>query len=128
MSTFTKQLTAVNDAALAAANAASNSSLPDGATPKTDHEYLSAMIDSVLKSYQDQYIRITSGEFVLRFPASKLATIKAAAAGNEQLSAYLREVETNPYVYTGSTHVRSGIAMLVSAGLLTQAEADVILG
>jgi ABC-type Fe3+ transport system substrate-binding protein len=128
MSTFTKQLTAVNDAALAAANAAANAALPADAAPLTDHEYLGKVIDSVLKSYQDQYIRITSGEFVLRFPAAKLATIKAAAAGNEQLAAYLREVETNPYVYTGSTHVRGGIAMLVSAGLLTQAEADVILG
>lgn len=127
MSTFTKTLTAVNDAALAAANAAANAALPEDATPLTDHEYLSKILDGVLKSWQDLHIRITSGEFVLRFPPAKIAAIKAAAQSNEQLAAYLAEVEANPYVYTGSTHVRNGIATLVAAGLLTQAEADVIL-
>jgi hypothetical protein len=127
MSTFTKQLTAVNDAALAAANAVANASLPDGATPLTDHEYLSAVLDGVLKSYQDQYSRLTSGAFLLRFPAGKIDQIKAAAASNAQLAAYIAEVEANPYVYTGSTLVRGGIALLVQSGLLTQAQADVIL-
>lgn len=127
MSTFTKTLTAVNDAALAAANAAANAALPEGGTPLTDHEYLSAVLDAVLKSYQDQYIRITSGAFLLRFPPGKIDTIKAAAASNAQLAEYIAEVEANPYVYTGSTLVRGGIAMLVQAGLLTQAQADVIL-
>ena len=127
MSTFTKQLTAVNDAALAAANAAANAALPEDATPLTDHEYLSAVLDGVLKSYQDQYIRITSGAFLLRFPTGKIDAIKAAAASNAQLAEYIAEVEANPYVYTGSTLVRGGIAMLVQSGLLTQAQADVIL-
>jgi len=128
MSTFTKTLTAVNDAALAAANAAANAALPDGATPLTDHEYLSAVLDGVLKSYQDQYIRLTSGAFLLRFPAGKVDQIKAlAAAGNTDLADYIAEVEKAPYVYTGSTLVRGGIAMLVQSGLLTQAQADVIL-
>lgn len=127
MSTFTKTLTAVNDSALAAANAAANAVLPEGATPKTDHEYLSVVLDGVLKSYQDQYIRITGGAFLLRFPPGKIDTIKAAAASNAQLADYIAEVEANPYVYTGSTLVRGGIAMLVQAGLMTQAKADVIL-
>jgi hypothetical protein len=127
MTVFTKTLTAVNQAALAAANAASNAALPPEATPLTDLEYLNKVVDSVLKSYQDTYIKITSGEFVLRFPPAKLTAIKAAAAQNPALAAYLREVEANPYVYTGSTHVRTGIAMLVQAGLLTSAEADAVL-
>jgi hypothetical protein len=127
MSTFAKQLTAVNDAALAAANAAANAALPEGSAPLTDHEYLSRMVDAVLKSYQDQYIKITSGEFVLRFPPAKLATIRSAAASNQQLAAYIRDVESSPYVYTGSTLVQGGIAALVNAGLLTQSEADAIL-
>jgi hypothetical protein len=127
MSTFTKTLTAVNDAAIAASNAAANAGLPEGATPQTDHEYLDACIDVMLKSWQDQYIRITSGAFLLRFPAGKIDAIKAASASNAQLAAYIAEVEANPYVYTGSTLVRGGIAMLVQSGLLTQAQADVIL-
>jgi len=127
MSTFTKTLTAVNDAAIAASNAAANAGLPEGSTPKTDHEYLDACIDVMLKSWQDQYIRITSGAFLLRFPAGKIDQIKAAAASNAQLAEYIAEVEANPYVYTGSTLVRGGIAMLVQSGLLTQAQADVIL-
>lgn len=122
-----KDFSPVQDASLAAANAAANAALPADATPLTDDEYWDKVTDSVLKSYQDTYIKITSGEFVLRFPTSKLAAIKAAALQDPELAAYMREVETNPYVYTGSTHVRGGIAMLVSAGLLTQAEADVIL-
>lgn len=135
MSTFTKVLTEVNDAALAAANAAANAAIaaahandPDYVpAPLTDHEYLSGMIDRVLKSYQDEYIRVTSGAFLLRFPAGKIDTIKAAAQSNEQLAEYIAQVEANPYVYTGSTLVRGGIAMLVQSGLLTQAEADAIL-
>lgn len=127
MSTFTKTLTPVNDAALAAANAAANAALPQGATHLTDHEYLSAALDGVLTSYQDQYIRITSGAFLLRFPAGKIDQIKAAAASNAQRTAYIAEVEAKPYVYTGGTLVRGGIAVLVQSGLLTQTQADVIL-
>lgn len=130
MSTFTKTLTSVNDAALAAATSAYNASRPvtDPPTPElTPHQYLSTVLDTVLKSYQDQYIRITSGAFLLRFPPGRIDTIRAAAANNAQLNAYIAEVEANPFVYIGSTLVRNGIAFLVANGLLTQAEADVIL-
>lgn len=127
MSTFQKTLTAVNDAALQAATDAHNAGLAPEATPLTPHEYLSLLLDGVLKSYQDQYIRITSGAFLLRFPAGKIDQIRAAAAGNAQLADYIAQIEANPYVYTGSTLVRGGVAMLVSAGLLTQLQADVIL-
>lgn len=127
MSTFTKELTLVNDAALAAATAKANESLPEGDTPLTPHEYLSKLLDGVLKSYQDQYIKITGTAFLLRFPAGKIDAIKAAAQQNPDLAAYVAELEAAPYVYTGSTLVRTGIASLVTAGLLTQAQADVIL-
>lgn len=127
MSTFTKTLTPVNDKALAAACEVFNATLPQDATPLEPHQYLSQSIDTMLKSWQDQYIRIPAGEFLLRFPPGKIDTIKAAAQSNPQLAAYIEELRVNPFVYTGSTLVRGGIAMLVGAGLLTQAQADVIL-
>jgi hypothetical protein len=127
MSTFTKTLTTVNDKALALAAAAYNATLAQEVTPLTDHEYLDRVIGGALKSWQDQYIRIPASEFLLRFPAGKIDAIKAASASNQQLAAYVDELRANPYVYTGSTLVRGGIAMLVSGGLLTQAQADVIL-
>jgi hypothetical protein len=127
MSMFTKMLSAVDEAALAAANAAANAALPESAPPLTDHEYLSAVIDQVLASYQDQYIRITSGAFLLRFPPGKIDQIKAAAADSPQLAAHIAEIEASPYVYIGSAVVRGGIAALVQTGLLTQVEADAIL-
>ena len=61
-----KDFTPVQDAALAAANAAANAALPPDATPLTDDEYWDKVQTAVLKSYQDTYIKITSGEFVLR--------------------------------------------------------------
>ena len=127
MSTFLKTLTAVNDKALGIVTDLHNAGLQDGATPLTPHEYLAQMLDGVLKSWQDQHIKIPASDFLLRFPAGKIDAIKAAAAGNAQLAAYIEELRINPWVYTGSTLVRGGIAMLVGAGLLTQAQADVIL-
>jgi hypothetical protein len=127
MSTFTKVLTDVNDRALAAAAAEFNSTLPEDAEPLTDHQYLDRIVSGALKSWQDNFIRIPSSEFLLRFPAGKIDQIKAAAAGNPQLAAYIEELRVNPFVYTGSDLVRGGIATLVAAGLLTQAQANVIL-
>jgi hypothetical protein len=127
MSMYTKELTAVNDKALAIVTLLHNDGLPADVTPLTPHEYLSQVLDGVLKSWQDQHVRIPASEFLLRFPAGKIDTIKAAAGNNPQLAAYIEELRANPWVYTGSTLVRTGIAMLVGAGLLTQAQADVIL-
>lgn len=128
MSTFTKTLTDVNDKALAIVTELHNDTLPEGSTPLTPHQYLSQMLDGVLKSWQDQHIRITSGAFLLRFPAGKVDQLRSlAAAGNTQLAEYIAELEREPFVYTGSTKVRGGIAFLLANGLLTQAQADVIL-
>lgn len=128
MSNFTKTLTEVNDKALAIVTALHNDTLPEGATPLTPHEYLSHVMDGVLKSWQDQHIRIPASEFLLRFPAGKVDQLKAlAAGGNTQLQAYIEELRVNPWVYTGSTLVRGGVQFLVSGGLLTQEQANVIL-
>lgn len=133
MATFTKELTAVNEAGLAAAAAEYNNSndlslgKPADFVPLTPRQYLDLVVGKALKGMQDEHLRLTSGAFLLRFPPGKIDTIKAAAASNAQLAEYIAEVEANPYVYTGSTLVRGGIAMLVQAGLLTQAQADVIL-
>ena len=128
MSTFTKELTAVNDKALQLVTAAYNAALPAETEPLTDHEYLDKIISSALKSWQDEHIKIPASEFLLRFPAGKIDTIQElAAAGNTQLQGYIADLRTNAFVYTGSTLVRTGIGFLVSAGLLTQSEADVIL-
>lgn len=133
MATFTKELTAVNEAGLAAAAAEYNNSndlslgKPADFVPLTPHQYLDLVVGKALKGMQDEHLRLTSGAFLLRFPPGKIDTIKAAAASNAQIAEYIAEVEANPYVYTGSTLVRGGIAMLVQAGLLTQAQADVIL-
>lgn len=126
MSTFTKTLTAVNDKALAFAAAKYNAG--SGSAPVTDLEYLDIFLSGELKSWQDQYIKIPASEFLLRFPAGKVDAIKALAeAGNTQLQAYVNDLKVAPFVYTGSTLVRGGIASLVKSGLLTQAQADVIL-
>lgn len=134
MSTFTKELTDVNDSSLAGAAEAYNASgdlslgKPADFVPLTTHEYLDREIDRlILKPAQDQYLRITSGAFLLRFPPGKIDQIKLLAQSNAQLAEYIDEVEANPYVYIGSTLVRGGIATLVSANLITQNQANVIL-
>lgn len=127
MTTFTKTLTEVQAKALTAAAAEYNASLPESATPLSPLEYLDRIVTGALKSWQDNFIRIPSSEFLLRFPAGKVDQIKAAAVGNAQLAAYIEELRINPFVYTGSDLVRGGIALLVASGLLTQAQADVIL-
>lgn len=127
MSTFTKTLTTVNDRALEIVTNLHNAGLPEGSTPLTQHEYLSRILDGVLKSWQDQHIRIPASEFLLRFPPGKIDTIKAAAATNTTLAAYIEELRVEPFVYTGSDKVRGGVALLVTAGILTQSQANVIL-
>lgn len=133
MGTFSKTLTDVNELALEKAaeayNASNDLSLgkPDNFVPLAPHEYLSHEIDRLLKRFQDDHLRIPSGDFVLRFTPAEIGAIMAARQQSPQLDAYLTELTAAPLVYTGSALVRAGMASLVQAGLITQARHDEIL-
>lgn len=129
---FTYTLDAVQTKALEKAAATQSSAQPkleDGtdAPAITPEAYLSSVLASVLSSYSDQYLRVSSAAFVLRFAPAEIQAITAAGKANEQVAALLTELTEAQTVHTGSARVRGGIALLAQAGLLTQARASEIL-
>lgn len=81
--------------------------------------------DALRDQYRTDAIRTPA--FMRRFPPVKFAAIVAAAEQSPQLAAYLARLDESEWVWLGSTETQSGIAALVGAGLLTQAEADAVL-
>lgn len=84
---------------------------------------------AALDALRDRYCTdaITPQAFTRRFPRDKYPVILDAAEQNTDLAEYLDDLDNAPLVWLGSPKTQAGIASLVAAGLLTQAEADVIL-
>ncbi len=120
----------VQDKALQKLAEKHNAGLPAGHDPAHEIDgrgYLQMVIGQALTSYVAQALSIPSAQFVLRFTPAEIGAIMSARQQSTQLDAYLHELTAAPLVYTGSTLVRSGMASLVQAGLLTQARHDEIL-
>lgn len=90
---------------------------------------LHAMIDRELDRLRDQFRTdaIPTAAFIRRIPPAAYAAILGAAEQVPELAAYLARLDAEPVVWLGSTETQTGIAALVTGGLLTQAEADALL-
>jgi hypothetical protein len=96
--------------------------------PATAEAWLQRIVESACESYRDQYRSdaITSAAFILRFTDDELATIRAAAAQDQQLSAWMHRVQAEPLIWLGSDEVHAARQALVAAGLLSPERAEVI--
>jgi hypothetical protein len=96
--------------------------------PASAEAWLQRIVESACESYRDQYRSdaITSAAFILRFEPDELATIRAAAAQDQQLGAWMQRVQSEPLVWLGSDEVADAQQALVAAGLLRPERAEVI--
>jgi hypothetical protein len=96
--------------------------------PGTAEAWLQRVVESACESYRDQYRSdaITSAAFILRFEPDELATIRAAAAQDPQLGAWMHRVQAEPLIWLGSDEVAGARQALVAFGLLRPERAEVI--
>jgi hypothetical protein len=96
--------------------------------PGTAQQWLQRIVESACESYRDQYRSdaITSAALILRFTDDELATIRAAAAQDQQLGAWMYRVQSEPLTWLGSDEVADARQALVAAGLLRPERAEVI--
>jgi len=71
--------------------------------------------------------RIPVSAFVRRFPGPVMDAINAAALNNPTVAAILAQLDAVQTVRLGHPTTTQGVGYLVSVGLLTQAQADVVL-
>ncbi len=91
--------------------------------------FAEAELLAALDALRDRYRTdaVSPQQFTRRFPAAKYPLILAAAEQSPELAAYLDRLDSADAVWLGSPETQAGIASLVAAGLLTQAEADAVL-
>jgi hypothetical protein len=118
---------------IAAVNAAWIAGMPNteegrAEYPATAEEWLQRVIEGACESYRDHYRSdaITSAAFILRFQPDELATIRAAAAQDQQLGVWMQRVQSEPLVWLGSDEVQMARQALVAAGLLRPERPEVI--
>lgn len=71
--------------------------------------------------------RIQVSAFVRRFPGAAMDAINTAALSNPTVAAILAQLDAVTTVRLGHPTTVNGVGYLVSVGLLTQAQADVVL-
>ena len=71
--------------------------------------------------------RIPVSAFVRRFPGAAMDAINTAALSNPTVAAILAQLDAVQTVRLGHPTTTQGVGYLVSAGLLTQAQADAVL-
>ena len=71
--------------------------------------------------------RIPVSAFVRRFPGAVMDAVNAAAANDPTVAAILAQLDAVQTVRLGHPTTTNGVGYLVSVGLLTQAQADVVL-
>jgi len=89
--------------------------------------YVQAAIERVAESWAEStnVDRIPVSAFVRRFPGAVMDAVKASADPN--VIAILAQLDAVQTVRLGHPTTTQGIGYLVSAGLLTQAQADAVL-
>ena len=91
--------------------------------------YVQAAIERVAESWAETtgVDRIPVSAFVRRFPGAVMDAVKAAALSNPTVAAILAQLDAVQTVRLGHPTTTNGVGYLVSVGLLTQAQADVVL-
>ena len=114
---------------IAAVHAAYLASIPaDGPAPHASpQEYAQASMEQVATSWAETtgVDRIPVSAFVRRFPGAVMDAVKASA--DPSVIAILAQLDAVQTVRLGHPTTTQGIGYLVSAGLLTQAQADAVL-
>ena len=117
-------VTLTNPRHIAAAHAAWLAT-PDG--PEAVGQYVQAAIGRVAESWAEStgVDRIAVSAFVRRFPGAVMDAINASS--NPTVAAILAQIDAVQTVRLGHPTTTQGVGYLVSVGLLTQAQADVVL-
>lgn len=116
---------------IAAANAAYLATIPADPEATPPHAsvtaYVQAAIERVAESWAEStgVDRIPVSAFVRRFPGAVMDAVKASADPN--VIAILAQLDAVQTVRLGHPTTTNGVGYLVSVGLLTQAQADVVL-
>lgn len=129
-------VTLTNKRHLAAATAAYLATIPpaplEGQEP-TPAPYASAQayVQAQAERWADSWAdttgvdKIAVGAFVRRFPGSVMDAVKAS--GDPNVAAILAQLDAVTTVRLGHSTATQGVGYLVAAGLMTQAQADVVL-
>lgn len=124
-------VTLSNKRHIAAVHAAYLASIPaEGDAPYASPQaYAQSMFEDVAESWAEStnVDRISVAEFVMRFPGAAMDDCKAREPNDHVIAAILTELRTVKTVRLGHPTTVNGVAYLVSAGVLTQAQADVAL-
>ena len=124
-------VTLTNKRHIAAATAAYLATIPtdpEQAAPYASVDaYVQAAIERVAESWAEStnVDRIPVSAFVRRFPGAAMDAISASADPN--VIAILAQLDAVQTVRLGHPTTTNGVGYLVSIGLLTQAQADVVL-
>ena len=120
---------------LAAVHAAYIASIPTTDPPTTVGigGSVQGFVQAAIEQYAEQLAESTSVDriqvsaFVRRFPGAAMDAINAAALSNPTVAAILAQLDAVQTVRLGHPTTTNGVGYLVSIGLLTQAQADVVL-
>ena len=123
---------------LAAATAAYLATIPTQPDPPAEpipapyasvDAYVQAAIERVAESWAEStnVDRIPVSAFVRRFPGAAMDAINTAALSNPTVAAILAQLDAVQTVRLGHPTTTNGVGYLISVGLLTQAQADVVL-
>lgn len=93
----------------------------------TAESYLQARVSDMLSDYCRQHCRISGAAFIDRFTAAEWAALKDARTANQQLAAAAAPLLQGQRVELAGPLAQSGVALLVSLGLLTQLRAAEVL-
>lgn len=126
---FSVTLTKRQEAGVAAAVAAANAELPEGAPQYTAETYLAARVQDVLNSYVSQHA-VTSysptGFFKL-FTQDERIAIRSAAKAEPRIADFLSLAESAPSISILDPDTIAGVTLLETAGLLGKGRAAEIL-
>lgn len=91
--------------------------------------YVQAAIERVAESWAEStgVDRIPVSAFVRRFPGVVMDAVNTAALSNPTVAAILAQLDAVQTVRLGHPTTTQGVGYLVSVGLLTQDQADVVL-
>ena len=123
--------TLTNQRHIAGATAAYLATIPaEGAAPYASVDaYVQAAIERVADSWAEttNVDRIPVSAFVRRFPGPVLDAVNEAALTDANVAAILAQLDAVKTVRLGHPTTTGGVGYLVAAGLMTQAQADVVL-
>ena len=103
---------------------------PEATPPHASvNAYAQAAIERVAESWAEStnVDRIPVSAFVRRFPGPVMDAVNAAAATDATVAAILAQLDAVQTVRLGHPTTTQGVGYLVSVGLLTQDQADVVL-